>query len=68
MKKMFVCIIILLASMSFVNGCLPLTGRDNRQSPVNSTSGRSLNGQLAESIPSYGYALLPADNKGGAAC
>lgn len=75
MKRILACVIIILVSMSIIFGCLPGVGSPaNQFSTKNSENwaespwNQSLHEYIAESIPSYGYAFLHMEEKGGVIC
>ena len=64
MKRIIVCVIIVLLSGIIIFGCLPGIGINPIQN-TNSDSSHSVDDHVAESMPGYGYAFLGAADKGG---
>ena len=64
MKRIIVCVIIFLVSISIFSGCLPGIG-SNPIKKADSECGHSMDDHVAESMSSYGYAFLHAASKGG---
>ena len=64
MKRILVCIMVVLLGGSIILGCLP--GIDNSSiQKADNDKGRSTGDQIVESMPGYGYAYLHTVTKGG---